>query len=259
MTNARDRYQLNTAAAGVGMHQGLVKRYVEYQTLALAVIAPHWSEHIWLEVLKKGSTVQNAAFSDVPGTNAGLSKAQDYVTTTTSNITSAEGSQIKRQQRGKATTYDPKTEKKLSVYCSLEFPEWQDKYIEIVRRNFETNMSLDMKEVSKSIDKADSKKAMPFIQGLKKSLDSGVDSKVVFDRQLPFDEAEVLKAMAPGLASTVPKCIAVEIVKVDRNGKGEVVASVGDGAAQTGSKLEEVPAVAAGPAPGQPTFFFENV
>jgi leucyl-tRNA synthetase len=37
------------------MHKDTILRYIELQTLMLAPITPHWSEHVWLEVLKKVS------------------------------------------------------------------------------------------------------------------------------------------------------------------------------------------------------------
>jgi leucyl-tRNA synthetase len=51
-TSARDFYRESCAAAGIKTHQDLILRYIELQALLLAVIAPHWSEYIWLEVLK---------------------------------------------------------------------------------------------------------------------------------------------------------------------------------------------------------------
>ena len=54
-TSARDSYREAAIAAGVGMHKVVVHRYIELQALMLAPIAPHWSEYIWLEVLKKVS------------------------------------------------------------------------------------------------------------------------------------------------------------------------------------------------------------
>ena len=53
LTTARDNYRLSTIAAGIGMHQDCVIRYAEVQSLLLAPIAPHWSDYIWQEVLKK--------------------------------------------------------------------------------------------------------------------------------------------------------------------------------------------------------------
>ena len=52
-TGCRDFYREATAAAGVGMHHDLVLRYIEFQALLLTPIAPHWSDHIWQEVLQK--------------------------------------------------------------------------------------------------------------------------------------------------------------------------------------------------------------
>lgn len=56
LVSARDFYREATTTAGIGMHRDVVLRYIELQALMMAVIAPHWSEHIWLEILKKVRT-----------------------------------------------------------------------------------------------------------------------------------------------------------------------------------------------------------
>jgi leucyl-tRNA synthetase len=48
--NARSWYRDVT---GGDMHRDLVIRFIEAQALMLAPIAPHWSDHIWREVLQK--------------------------------------------------------------------------------------------------------------------------------------------------------------------------------------------------------------
>ena len=48
--NARSWYRDVT---GGDMHRDLVVRFIETQALLLAPIAPHWSEYIWCDVLKK--------------------------------------------------------------------------------------------------------------------------------------------------------------------------------------------------------------
>jgi leucyl-tRNA synthetase len=48
--NARNWYRDVT---GGDMHQDLVLRFIETQALLIAPIAPHWSEYIWRDVLKK--------------------------------------------------------------------------------------------------------------------------------------------------------------------------------------------------------------
>lgn len=240
------------------MHHDLSRYYIELQALTLTVVAPHWSEHIWLEVLGKPSTVQNALFPSVPAPNPALTAARDYVRNTSSSITSAEGAQMKRMQKGKATSYDPKADKKLTIYCARAYPAWQEKYIDLVRQSLD-GLNLDMKAVSKKIDKADSKKAMPFIQALKKSLDSGIDREVVFERKLAFDEVTVLRELCAGLRQTVQKCVAVEVVAVDQGGKsGSVVGGLGEGVGKEGEERGSLPPNAEGAVPGQPSFFFEN-
>lgn len=255
-TSARDFYREVTKAAGIGMHQDLVKRYVELQALMITVVAPHWSEYIWLEVLKKPDTVQNALFPKVPEQQANLTAAREYVRTTQSNITSAEGAQLKKMQKGKQTSYDPKQEKTLTVYCASKYPAWQAGIVDIVRKNF-SEMKLDVGAISKSIPKAESKRAMPFVQSLKKSLDSGIEPDTVFERKLTFDEIAVLKEMVPGLRQTVQKCAVVQIVEVDiESKKGKVVG--GSAGAKIGEDVADLPPAAENAVPGQPTFFFEN-
>lgn len=256
-TAARDFYREVTKAAGIGMHADLARYYIELQALMLCVVAPHWSEYIWLEVLKKPLTVQNALFPEVPASMSEFDAAREYVRLTSSNITSAEGAQLKRLQKGKSVSYDPKKEKKLTIYCALNYPSWQEKYVEIVRESF-NGMSLDMKAISKKIDKAESKKAMPFVQSLKKSLESGAPTEEVFGRKLKFDETEVLKEMAPGIKQSVQKCVVVEIIKVEEGGKrGEVVGGVGD--IKVGEQRAELPPQAENAVPNAPTFFLENL
>lgn len=113
-TSARDFYREACTGAGIKMHKDLVFRYFELQALVLAVIAPHWCEWIWLEILKKPQSIQLAQWPEVPAAIFGLSAAREYVRQTASNIGSAEATQLKRKAKGKATTYDPKKPKMLT-------------------------------------------------------------------------------------------------------------------------------------------------
>jgi leucyl-tRNA synthetase len=235
-TSARDFYREATKAAGIGMHQDLVAKFISLQALLLTPIAPHWAEYIWLEVLKHTSTVQNALWPQVPELNASLTAAREFVRTTQTNITSAEGNAIKKVSKGKAVTFDPKKEKKIIIFSAKEWPAWQKKYIDMLREA----ETIDIKAISKSIDKSESKKAMPFINALKRRLDNGESRDVVLNRELAFDELATLKAMVPGLKQTVQKCVDVEIVTVSEGAK-------------------DLPPQAASAEPGSPSFAFENV
>lgn len=45
------------------MHYDLIRRYIELQGLLITVIAPHWAEYIWLEVLKKVSAMTELSWA----------------------------------------------------------------------------------------------------------------------------------------------------------------------------------------------------
>ncbi|KAI9681248.1 MAG: cytosolic leucyl tRNA synthetase [Caeruleum heppii] len=256
-TSARDFYREATTAAGVGMHHQLVTRYIELQALVLAPIAPHWAEHIWLEVLKKPSTIQNELFPKVEPASVELTAAREYVRSTSSNITSAEAAQQKKKDKGKTVSFDPRKPKKLTIFAAAKFPSWQEKYIDLVRQAFDaTHLHVNEKELNPKVAKmGEMKKAMPFVQGLKKRLIGGEDPTAVFDRKLPFDELETLSQMAAGLMKTTG-CQVVDIIAVDEGGKtGKRVLS---GSAE-GEVVESLPQPAEGAVPGNPTFHFENI
>jgi len=138
-----------------------------------------------------------------------------------------------------------------------KYPTWQDTIIETVRKNF-NNMVIDIGAISKAIPKAESKRAMPFVQTLKRSLETGIDSTTVFERKLAFDEQQILTGMVPNLKQTVQKCAVVEVILIEEGGKsGKVVG--GTEGVTVGEERKELPASAEGAVPSQPTFFFENV
>jgi leucyl-tRNA synthetase len=138
-----------------------------------------------------------------------------------------------------------------------KYPSWQDSIIETVRQNF-NNMTLDVGAISKAIPKAETKRAMPFVQVLKKSLETGIDPTTVFERKLAFDEQQVLTGMVPNLKQTVQKCAVVEVILIEEGGKSGKVVGGTEGITQ-GEERKELPVSAEGAVPGQPTFFFENV
>jgi leucyl-tRNA synthetase len=251
-TAARDFYREATKAAGLGMHEDLAKRYIELQALMLVPIAPHWADYVWQEVLGKSDSIQNALWPEAAATDASLSAAQNFVRSTQSNVGSAEGAAMKRLAKGKAALFDPKKDKKITIFSAKAWPEWQKKYVDLLRSSYP---NIDIKAISKSIDKAESKKAMPFINALKRRLDNGEGVDQVLDRQLAFDELATLRAMVPGFKQTVQKCVAVEIVAVEEGGKTGTVVNEDGSTGET----RELPPFAAAAEPGSPTFAFENV
>lgn len=70
-TSAKDFYREVATASGIGMHRDLILRYVELQALLISPIAPHWAEHMWLDVLKKVFDLYLLAFDHLSNlTNA---------------------------------------------------------------------------------------------------------------------------------------------------------------------------------------------
>ena len=252
-TAARDFYRDVMSAANVAMHKDLVYRYVELQALLLAVIAPHWSEHIWLEVLNKPATIQNALFPSVPNPDPALTAARDYVRGTFSAVLSSKGAQKKKRDKGKEVALDLDKPIKLTIFVASRFPEWQDKYIDMVRGLWNTaTRSLDNDQLMaemKRIAGKDMKKTMPFVQDLKKRLLAGERAQTVFNRQLVFDEKETLREMVAGLKrQAILKDVAIVEVR-----EGEKIGFT------LGGQEVELPAVAGSAVPGAPTFVFENV
>ncbi|PHH80421.1 hypothetical protein CDD80_1625 [Ophiocordyceps camponoti-rufipedis] len=253
LTGARDFYREACAAAGIKMHGALVQRYVELQSLLLAVIAPHWSEHVWREVLGKGSSIQEARFPTVADVDAGLSAKRDYVRTTASNVHSVEALQAKKKAKGKEVTFDAGRPKKLTIYTTDKFPGWQAKYVHLLGELWRAETgTVDERELSGRMAKmGEMKKAMPFVQGLKKRLQAGEATSTVLERRLAFDERETLRQMVPGLCRTAGLA-SCRIVAVDEGGKTGV--DVEDGGVVTG-----LAAVAEQAVPGVPTLLLENV
>ena len=244
--SARDFYREACISSGTPLSRPLVIRYVELQSLLICTIAPHWAEYMWLEVLHKPSTIQNAQWpTNIPHADPSLTAAREYVKTTSSNITSAEAQTAKKMAKGKTAAFDPRKPKRLTIFAAKDFPAWQDKYVDLVRDALAKSTLNDDKALNGQVAKMgkgpEMKKAMTFVQGLKKRLATGEKEDSVFERKLPFDEVGILQDMKKGLMKTTG-CKEVKIVEVaeDEKNKG-------------------LPPVAEAATPGQPSFAFENV
>lgn len=135
----------------------------------------------------------------------------------------------------------------------MAFPAWQDQYIELVREAFDaTHISIDDKELNKKVAQhGEMKKAMPFVQQLKKRLIKDQETPdVVFDRKLPFDEFEALKNIL-NMLIRLTGAKKIDLFAVNKDGK--------EGVSMSGDKITTLPPVAQNATPGQPTFHFENI
>jgi leucyl-tRNA synthetase len=149
--------------------------------------------------------------------------------------------------------FDPRKPKKLTIFAAKKFPAWQEKYIDLVREAFDdVNISVNDKELNAKIGKlGEMKKAMPFVQGLKRRLTQVKEKpEAVFNRELGFDELQVLADMLSSVKKTTG-CKIVEIIAVEEGGKF--------GTTIDGENREGLPPVAESAVPGQPSFYFENL
>jgi leucyl-tRNA synthetase len=255
---ARDFYREACAAAGIKMHKDLVFRYMELQALIIAIVAPHWADYIWTETLQKGKSIQFARWPEVPAGDPGLTAARDYVRAVSSNANSAESVQLKRKAKGKEAAFDTSKPKKLTIFVATKFPAWQAQYMDLLREVWDesTNRSkIDDRELNARVGKmggVGGKKAMPFVQSLKRRLQSGEKASVVLDAKLPFDEGKTLVSMVPGLKRTAGLA-AAQIVAVEEGSKK------GRDLTDEGREVDLAAPQAENAVPLQPTFFFENV
>lgn len=180
-----------------------------------------------------------------------LNTILNYVRSTSSAISAADGAQQKRLAKGKDIRYDPKQAKQLTIFVAKSWPAWQARYIELVRQKLK-GITLDIKDVSKDINKAEMKKAMPFIHYLKRKLESGESKDAVLDRDLGFDEVQVLGEMVTVLKATVVKLKEVNIVIVEEGAKAGL-------RVEDQRRIEGLPQMAASAEPGSPSFEFTNL
>ncbi|KAK0665384.1 putative leucyl-tRNA synthetase, cytoplasmic [Cercophora samala] len=254
--NARDTYREACTAAGIPLHKDLVFKYIRLQALLLTPIAPHWADFVWQEILGEKTSIQFARWPEVPASDAALTAAREYVRQTSSNINSAEASQLKKMAKGRQSDFDPKKPKKLTIFLTEDFPTWQAKYIELLKEVWDpatNSQKIDDKELNGRIGKmGEMKKAMPFVQALKKRLRDGEPASAVLERKLAFDEKKTLLAMVPGLKRAAG-LESVQIVAVQEGSKQGKDLTAG------GEEVEVTAPVAEAALPGQPSFFFTNV
>ncbi|KPI43510.1 Leucine--tRNA ligase, cytoplasmic [Cyphellophora attinorum] len=246
--SARDFYREACLSSGIPMSRPTILKYVELQALIISTIAPHWAEYMYLEVLHKPTSIQLARWPKVPDADRALTAMREYVKTTTSNITSAEAQASKKMAKGKATAFDPKKPKQLTVFVADSWPAWQSKYVDLIRKMFEEHKIEDGpgsdKELNAAVAKMagkgpEMKKAVPFAKGLKAQVLAEGGDVLSGDRKLPFEEEELLGEMKRGLMKTTGcKEVVIKVVK-----EGE----------------KDLPQISENAVPGSPAFLFENV
>ncbi|KAI5950943.1 CDC60 [Candida jiufengensis] len=235
---ARDFYR-ESVNSSIKMHKDLVLKYIEYQALMLAPIAPHFAEYLYKEVLNKKGSVQTTQF---PKPSKPVSKpvldALEYVRYVSRSIREVEGSGLKKR-KGKSDL-ETGDSVKLTLLVSNTFPEWQDNYIEFVRELFDKQQLSDNSLIKQKVGK-DMKRAMPFINQLKQRLNTE-DPNLVFNRKITFNEIEILQKVLSIIKNSTfsVKVNDMEIISFDNGSdKGKNILTGEDVEISIKSKIKE--------------------
>ena len=175
---ARNWYRSVTSPdnGGPGLHGDLVFTWIRNNALLIAPFTPHFSEHVWKNILGETTSVQKASFPQ-PSQSVDPIKLQEieYMRGVVDSMRSAEAVLSKRKGKAAKTgpTFDPSKPKSARVYVATEFPEWQNKGVELVRSAWnEQEGTIDDAKLRQALDAAGlskDKKAMPFCQSFKVS------------------------------------------------------------------------------------------
>lgn len=216
---ARDWYIQMVAATGQEMSASHVLKYIELQALLLTPIAPHWAEHIWLEVLAKKGSIRNVLYPSTEDTDPSLTARQDYIRALVSRIATDMDRREKRKGKG-VPILDKAASKKLTIFYTVEYPQWQMNCFKLVEEHVGDNEALfraipgsdKKKSVSPSstrcrydemtMDVLISCKA-PFVTELLRRINAGEFRDVVLAREPAFDERSFLLDAIPLLKKTL--------------------------------------------------------
>ncbi|KAK2465536.1 hypothetical protein APHAL10511_002428 [Amanita phalloides] len=224
LQSARDWYREVTA--DVGMHEDLILYWIRIAALLVAPIAPHFAEHICRSTLGLPTSIQNARWptpdKEVDRT---LTEATSYMRGVTKMMRDAEASLLRALSKSKGkgpATFDPKKPKSVRIYVAIEFPEWQNICVDIVKEayNVKEDQVDDAKVKELLIQKGliKDKRAMPFIQAFKKRM-AQYGASTAFRRALPFSETQVLTEIIPYLKKTLGLVDAEVLSVVEARGR----------------------------------------
>ncbi|KAI7877197.1 leucyl-tRNA synthetase [Lichtheimia hyalospora FSU 10163] len=238
---ARDHYQ--QACLEVGMHKDLVLRYIEMQTLTLTPVCPHWSEHVWRDLLKKDGTVTSVLFPQPTApVDDSILAAAEYVRRTIKSIRDTELNLQKKKKKGKdvKSDYNPNAPKSIKIFVANKFPEWQEQVLAIAKSYYdEATGKFDDVKIRQELGAKGmlkDKKVMPFLQTEKKQIENVGPSG--FNRALKFNEIETLNTCVREIQRALG-FQTIHIIKVDE-------------CAEEDAKAADVSV------PGVPSFSFKN-
>ncbi|KAI8893706.1 hypothetical protein BC833DRAFT_607486 [Globomyces pollinis-pini] len=231
LQNARNEYRKATTGQGLTilgdsevfemMHIDVIKRFAEVQALLLAPITPHWSEHVWSELLKNKTSILHAKWPETKPTDMGLIAAAEYIRGLGNKIRSAEDAASKKKsKKGKAVPEvandGPKT---MNLFVASVFPDWQEKAIEVLKATYDPatgKLNGGERPLLKEAGLDKDKRVMPFLAMVKKNFES--QGQAALDRKLLFSEIDTIQVNMDALRRdlAVLKITNIQVIKTDQ-------------------------------------------
>ncbi|PXF46531.1 Leucine--tRNA ligase, cytoplasmic [Gracilariopsis chorda] len=198
------------------MHRDVFLQFVLFQTVAIAPICPHTSEHLWSLIepiltkrdgVSMGESVMQVQWPATDEPDEALLAGDAYINDTLSRIRLG----ILKPAKKKKNAVPQKKPSKVTIYVCDDAPRWQQIVIDFLRENFDEEAwhmskqenpkdekawwkypSDTPKRVVSSLpkDQKKNKKLMPFLAMVRKEVELGGSSAL--DRTLKFDETAVL-------------------------------------------------------------------
>ncbi len=246
MQSARDSYREATVVHGdSGMSKTLLLQFIEMQALLLAPITPHFSEYVWLELLKRPSSIMIEHYPEAKEIDHDLLCASAYLQSVTRSMRLTLQNE-RCPKKGPAKELDS-----AEVFVAVSYPKWQEDALAILESLYDGNKgAFPADDVIVSSLKPlmtlgkPNKKLIPFVMEQKANvLTGGIKA---LNRQLPFDELKVLNENLDYLTKTIG------LMKLS-------VSPVDPANIEEGSVGEDVRRKQESSLPGVPTaFFFKN-
>lgn len=252
---ARDEYRLACGVAG--MHKDLIWRFMEVQTKLITPICPHYAEHVWTEILKKGGYAITAGWPAVTSARDPiLQRANTYLQDVIKSLRNVlqKQSAPKKVKQGKGAPPAPAAKPTIAlIFVAERYSGWQEECLRILQSNYKSStksFSPDAQIVAtlkgselgqQSGFKQIQQQCMPFIK-FKKDETLAVGEHAL-DLKLPFGEIQVLEENLDFITSQ----LLLEKVKIYSYSDADALAMAG--AQQT--QLKQKP-----PTPGNPVAAF---
>jgi leucyl-tRNA synthetase len=194
----RDTYRDICVRSNVAMHRDVIFRFIEAQIIMLSPITPHFCEHIWALIGKKGF-VTTALWPETFEVDFSLLRAGDFLNKTVRHFREALVKGSGPQKKGKKPAVETAKPTHAHVYLSSEFPEWQQTVLVFMSSVFDAatkEFPADfMKLLKDEIAKDDSlkkitKNVMQFAAFVKS--EASLRGQEALELQMPFNQKDVL-------------------------------------------------------------------